>query len=119
MLTAVSVARECGMVDPSDHVILVSAFYPENEQPQLEFVYTDDRDRAVEEVTGHAHLADHTHKGGVKIHIEEMDHRFHFALSGRSWGIIRQHFPDVLSKVTSDESKKSFVKVQLHFENSS
>lgn len=53
MLTALSVARECHMVDSNDQVILVQAYQsPENNNmPTLEFVYADEKDRKVEEIT--------------------------------------------------------------------
>ena len=52
MLTALSVARECGMVDKTDRIILVQA-YPQQDsksQPVIEFVYADDRETKVQEV---------------------------------------------------------------------
>ena len=52
MLTALSVARECGMVDRTDKIILVQAYEPSANctVPEIEFFYTDDRDKKVEEV---------------------------------------------------------------------
>jgi hypothetical protein len=52
MLTALSVARECGMVDRTDKIILVQAFEPDrnSSRPEIEFYYADDRDTKVEEV---------------------------------------------------------------------
>lgn len=52
MLTALSVARECGMVDCTDKIILVQAYEPEARSavPEIEFFYADDRDKKVEEI---------------------------------------------------------------------
>ena len=52
MLTALSVARECEMVDRTDKIILVQAYEPEGpgSDPEIEFFYADDRDTKVEEV---------------------------------------------------------------------
>ncbi|KAJ8320392.1 hypothetical protein KUTeg_001979, partial [Tegillarca granosa] len=93
MLTAISVARECGMVKPQDSVIMAEAFFPPNDntQPQLEFVYADDMKKKVEEVTHE--------KDSMKIVIDESNPRFHFAVSGKSFAIIREHFPGVMSKI--------------------
>ena len=48
MLTALSVARECHMVDKRDKVILVQAFPPQTDKtgkiltsPNIEYVYAD------------------------------------------------------------------------------
>lgn len=94
MLTALSVARECHMVDSNDQVILVQAYQsPENNNmPTLEFVYADEKDRKVEEIT--------TGTGSnASIRIDEDNQRIHFAVTGRSWTVIREHFPDLLSKL--------------------
>ena len=37
--------------------------------------------------------------GSNVINIDEDSQRFHFAVTGKSWGIIRQYQPDLLSKV--------------------
>ena len=52
MLTALSVARECSMVDRTDKIILVQAYEPQRQgsQPTIEFYYADDREKKVEEV---------------------------------------------------------------------
>ena len=52
MLTALSVARECCMVDRTDRIIVVQAYPPEAGQSQvtMEFVYADDASTEVEEV---------------------------------------------------------------------
>lgn len=52
MLTALSVARECCMVDRTDRIILVQAYPPQDGKagPQVEFVYADEREKKVEEV---------------------------------------------------------------------
>ncbi|XP_070207558.1 polyamine-transporting ATPase 13A3-like isoform X2 [Littorina saxatilis] len=93
MLTALSVARECGMVDRTDKIILVQAFEPEanRSHPEIEFYYAGDRDTKVEEVN--------KTEGSSVINIDEDSQRFHFAVTGKSWGIIRQYQPELLSKL--------------------
>lgn len=93
MLTALSVARECGMVDKTDKIILVQAYEPPSKSstPEIEFFYADDRKTKVEEVN--------TAKGSSVINIDEDSQRFHFAVTGKSWGIIRQYQPELLSKL--------------------
>lgn len=92
MLTALSVARECSMVDRTDRIILVQAYPPEAGQTQvtMEFVYADDANTRVEEVVS---MENRT------IQIDEDNQRFHFALTGKTWAVIRGHCPDLLSKL--------------------
>ncbi|XP_059164770.1 polyamine-transporting ATPase 13A3-like isoform X2 [Physella acuta] len=92
MLTALSVARECKMVDKTDRIILVQAYPPTSVQSDvtLEFVYADDSNAKVEEVIA---------MENKRIQIDEDSQRFHFALTGKTWGVIRQHCPDLLKKI--------------------
>ncbi|XP_048250053.1 polyamine-transporting ATPase 13A3-like isoform X2 [Haliotis rufescens] len=93
MLTALSVARECCMVDRTDRIILVQAYPPQDGKagPQVEFVYADEREKKVEEVM--------SVDGQYNIQIDMDNQRFHFAVTGRSWSVIRQFFPDMLAKI--------------------
>ncbi|CAL1530484.1 unnamed protein product [Lymnaea stagnalis] len=92
MLTALSVARECKMVDKTDRIILVQAYPPTTGQSEvtLEFVYADDSNAKVEEVFA---------MENQRIQIDEDSQRFHFALTGKTWAVIRQHCPDILNKI--------------------
>eukprot|EP00106_Octopus_bimaculoides_P016200 XP_014783642.1 PREDICTED: probable cation-transporting ATPase 13A3 [Octopus bimaculoides] len=92
MLTSLCVARKCNMVDCNDQIILVQAFKTADDTPTLEFVYTEEKDRKVKEVTA-------TVGSTTSIHIDEDSQRFHFAVTGDSWSLIRDYFPDVLSKL--------------------
>ncbi|KAK7494113.1 hypothetical protein BaRGS_00014586 [Batillaria attramentaria] len=93
MLTALSVARECGMVDRTDNIILVQAYPPAAGQsrPEIEFYYADDRTKKVEEIN--------RAEGSEVINIDEDNQRFHFAVTGKSWAVIRQYDADLLSKI--------------------
>lgn len=93
MLTALSVARECGMVDRTDNIILVQAYPPEagHTRPDIEFYYADDRTKKVEEIN--------RAEGSEVINMDEDNQRFHFAVTGKSWAVIRQYEADLLSKI--------------------
>ncbi|XP_021372586.1 probable cation-transporting ATPase 13A3 isoform X2 [Mizuhopecten yessoensis] len=95
ILTALSVARECGMVDPPDKIILAEAFYLPGDStqsnPQLEFVYADDRNRKVEEISTAEDMT-------IQIDNDPYD-KFHFAVTGKSWSVLRHHFPEILPKI--------------------
>ncbi|XP_061189779.1 polyamine-transporting ATPase 13A3-like [Saccostrea echinata] len=93
MLTALSVARECGMVNENQKIILVQAFpgTPGKNDPWLEYMYTEDPEDRVHEKSTETRLAmpdgDFT------------DSYFHFAMDGKSWAIVRNHFPLLLQKI--------------------
>ncbi|XP_062591855.1 polyamine-transporting ATPase 13A3-like [Saccostrea cucullata] len=91
ILTAISVARECRMVDPADQIILVEAAVTKDNRPVLNFVYADDKTKPVEEVKNGG--------SGSLIQIEELDQVFHFAVEGKSWWVLQKHYPEILSKV--------------------
>lgn len=91
ILTAISVARECRMVESADQIILVEAAMTKNSTPSLNFVYADDKTKPVEEVKSGG--------SGSLIQIEELDQVFHFAVEGKSWSVLQKHYPEVLSKV--------------------
>ncbi|XP_050414163.1 polyamine-transporting ATPase 13A3 isoform X2 [Patella vulgata] len=91
MLTALSVAQECGMVDQGDRIILVQAYPPVDlKAPEIDFVYAGDSTKKVVEVKS---------QKGTMIEIDEENQRFHFALTGKSWSALRQYFPDIIQKI--------------------
>ncbi|XP_056009039.1 polyamine-transporting ATPase 13A3-like isoform X2 [Ostrea edulis] len=91
VLTAVSVARECRMVDTADQIIVVEAAVSKDSKPMLNFVYADDKTKPVEEVK--------SGESGSLIQIEELDQVFHFAVEGRSWAVLQKHYPEILPKI--------------------
>ncbi|OWF41075.1 probable cation-transporting ATPase 13A3 [Mizuhopecten yessoensis] len=81
ILTALSVAEECGMVNETDNVILVQGreLASDSAPAYLEYTYANnDRVDAIP---------------------NSKDRNLRFALDGKTWAIIRQHFPDVLPKI--------------------
>ena len=83
LMTAISVARDCGMINRDESVLILSATAPDpgrmgqvtlqclhGEPPPIEVLWLN----------------------GVAA-------AFHLALDGRSWGVIRTHFPELLPSV--------------------
>lgn len=101
MLTALSVARECHMVEQHDKVILVQAFPPQTDKsdntissPQIEYVYTDEVSQASDNNSPKQYIDD------TKIKITtDTTEKYHFAVAGKSWAVLRQFFPDVIPKI--------------------
>uniref|UniRef100_A0A670J3W8 Cation-transporting ATPase n=1 Tax=Podarcis muralis TaxID=64176 RepID=A0A670J3W8_PODMU len=82
LLTAISVGRECGMIPAKGKVILTEALPPRDGQPAtIHWQYADElpaleiSDKASKEVS------------------------YHFAVGGKSFSVILDHFPDLLPKL--------------------
>uniref|UniRef100_T1IVD7 Cation-transporting ATPase n=1 Tax=Strigamia maritima TaxID=126957 RepID=T1IVD7_STRMM len=94
MLTALSVARDCEMIEKNEHVILVNAFrHPESLSNVVQFSYAEMPEEVVEEI-------DYIAKpDATSVVIKERGEKFHFALTGKSFAIIREHFPELIPKL--------------------
>uniref|UniRef100_A0A8C8IMA2 Polyamine-transporting ATPase 13A3 n=1 Tax=Oncorhynchus tshawytscha TaxID=74940 RepID=A0A8C8IMA2_ONCTS len=82
MLTAISVARDCGMIPPQDQVIIADALPPKDGQAaKITWRYADNP-------TSHC----------VRLYLDPQD-QYHFAMSGKSFAVITEHFQDLLQKL--------------------
>uniref|UniRef100_A0A6Q2ZDG2 Cation-transporting P-type ATPase N-terminal domain-containing protein n=1 Tax=Esox lucius TaxID=8010 RepID=A0A6Q2ZDG2_ESOLU len=77
MLTAISVARDCGMIPPQDRVIIADALPPRDGQAEVEI--------SLEDV--------------CQAHAPKPQDQYHFAMSGNSFAVITEHFQDLLPKL--------------------
>ncbi|XP_055521214.1 polyamine-transporting ATPase 13A3-like [Leucoraja erinacea] len=97
MLTALSVARECGMIPPHGKVVITEAVPPRDGQvATISWQYADDTAGWV---------ATHDTKD-IQIKVEDdtskdglLDTCYHFAMSGKTFHVITEHFPDLLPKL--------------------
>ncbi|XP_068612938.1 polyamine-transporting ATPase 13A3-like [Brachionichthys hirsutus] len=97
MLTAISVARDCGMIPSEDTIIIADAISPNNGQAaKIMWRYADEPSK-----TPHLEIAQE-----VNISLEDVCHDekksqplYHFAMNGKSFSIIEEHFPDMLQKL--------------------
>ncbi|XP_054889379.1 polyamine-transporting ATPase 13A3-like isoform X2 [Poeciliopsis prolifica] len=86
MLTAVSVARDCGMVLPHENVIVADAVPPRDSRPPcIMWRYVDNPAQTPKD--------DQT----AQILVEE--EMYHFALNGRTFAVITEHFPQLMQKL--------------------
>ncbi|XP_039983999.1 probable cation-transporting ATPase 13A3 isoform X1 [Xiphias gladius] len=95
MLTAISVARDCGMIPPQDTVIIADALPPHDGQAaKIIWRYADKPSKTsrLEEVN--ISLEDVCHADEPKT--QEL---YHFAMNGKSFSVITEHFPDMLQKL--------------------
>lgn len=94
MLTALSVARECKMVPSSGKVIVVKATEPSQDAP-AHIQWTYDKDKVeCSPARDSSPYYQRTMNGDIPSSTE-----FCFAVSGASFAIIRNHFPDLLPKI--------------------
>ncbi|XP_061095235.1 polyamine-transporting ATPase 13A3 isoform X1 [Conger conger] len=92
MLTAISVARDCGMVPPQDRVIIADALPPKDGQSaRINWRYADnpvnqDKGAALQEIS-------------VSIDKPLQQQQYHFAMNGKSFAVIMEHFQDLAQKL--------------------
>ncbi|XP_071349000.1 polyamine-transporting ATPase 13A3-like isoform X2 [Trachinotus anak] len=97
MLTAISVARDCGMVRARERVIIADAVPPKDLQSaSITWHYTENPAQAVKD------------NQTVEINLEEgmndkhqtlQEQSYHFAVSGRAFAVITEHFPQLVPKL--------------------
>ncbi|XP_061594430.1 polyamine-transporting ATPase 13A3 isoform X2 [Cololabis saira] len=95
MLTAISVARDCGMIAPRDTVIIAEAFLPhDGHAAKITWRYADKPSKTTQLEEINISLED-------VCHIDESKTKdlFHFAMNGKSFAVIAEHFPDMLQKL--------------------
>ncbi|KAG9493978.1 hypothetical protein GDO78_001703 [Eleutherodactylus coqui] len=97
MLTAISVARDCGMILPHDKVIVAEALPPKDGQAaKINWHYADTMPRSNlnainQEVIPMKSLNDSLEEN------QAID--YHFAMNGKSFAVILEHFQDLLPKL--------------------
>ncbi|KAF4083388.1 hypothetical protein AMELA_G00140630 [Ameiurus melas] len=94
ILTAISVARDCGMILPQDRVIIADALPPRDGQvARINWRYADNPNK-------HS-IKPEDVEIGVEDGPEELRsvEKYHFAMSGKSFAVITEHFQDLLQKL--------------------
>ncbi|XP_040000025.1 probable cation-transporting ATPase 13A3 [Xiphias gladius] len=97
MLTAISVARDCGMVRAHEKVIIADAVPPKDFQSaSITWHYAENPNQAIKD------------NQTVEINVEEgmcdkrqtlQEQSYHFAVSGRAFAVITEHFPHLVQKL--------------------
>ncbi|XP_043926231.1 polyamine-transporting ATPase 13A3 [Protopterus annectens] len=97
MLTAISVARDCGMILPQDKVIVADAVPPKDGHvARINWQYADKPTSSDSFDINAEH---------VQINMEGMNSRnlqtehYHFAMNGKSFSVITEHFLDLVPKL--------------------
>ncbi|KAL3862341.1 hypothetical protein ACJMK2_008316 [Sinanodonta woodiana] len=92
--TAISVARNCRMVQPRDQVIIVNAHNPDKDGPAR--IEWEPAEMPVEE---NGEYAEPDQESSGSIEIECAQPRIHLAVSGKSYSLINTHFPHLMQKI--------------------
>ncbi|XP_035488962.2 polyamine-transporting ATPase 13A3 isoform X1 [Scophthalmus maximus] len=97
MLTAISVARDCGMVRAHERVIIADAVPPKDFQSaSITWHYTENPAQTTKD------------NQSVEINLEEgvsdkrqtlQEQSYHFAMSGKAFAVITDHFPHLIQKL--------------------
>ncbi|XP_056421363.1 polyamine-transporting ATPase 13A3 isoform X1 [Hyla sarda] len=96
MLTAISVARDCGMILPHDKVIVAEALPPKDGQAaKINWHYADTMPRSNLNAINQEVIP----MKSVNDSLEENQIDYHFAMNGKSFGVILEHFQDLLPKL--------------------
>ncbi|XP_041034738.1 probable cation-transporting ATPase 13A3 isoform X1 [Carcharodon carcharias] len=101
MLTAVSVARECGMIPPHGKVIVTEASPPKDGQAAtIHWQHAEDPSSWRKHVgTDTKDVRINVEDGSLKERPQSPEISYHFAMSGKSFAVITEHFPDLLPKL--------------------
>ncbi|XP_021065625.1 probable cation-transporting ATPase 13A3 [Mus pahari] len=98
MLTAVSVARDCGMILPQDKVIIAEALPPKDGKvAKINWHYTDSLSQCSEPsaIDSEAIPIKLAHDSLEDLEVT----RYHFAMNGKSFSVILEHFQDLVPKL--------------------
>uniref|UniRef100_A0A8B9KNN0 ATPase 13A3 n=1 Tax=Astyanax mexicanus TaxID=7994 RepID=A0A8B9KNN0_ASTMX len=94
MLTAISVARDCGMIPPQDRVIIADALPPKDGQAaKINWRYADNPSK----LSGKPAVLEIPYK--LMEVSQKAVEQYHFAMSGKSFAVITEHFQDLLQKL--------------------
>ncbi|KAM7379060.1 hypothetical protein PAMP_004634 [Pampus punctatissimus] len=96
MLTAISVARDCGMIRPHEKVIIADAVPPKDFHPaSITWHYTENSAQNVKDTqTVEVSLEE----GVYDEQLTQQNQNYHFAVSGRAFAVITEHFPQLVKK---------------------
>ncbi|XP_016338212.1 probable cation-transporting ATPase 13A3 isoform X3 [Sinocyclocheilus anshuiensis] len=99
MLTAISVARDCSMIQPQDRVIIADALPPKDGQTaKINWHYADKPSKHLNKPTKLEEM-DIIMEDGHSVDEMRIQEQYHFAMSGKSFSVIIEHFQDLLQKL--------------------
>ncbi|XP_065097075.1 polyamine-transporting ATPase 13A3 isoform X1 [Paramisgurnus dabryanus] len=99
MLTAISVARDCGMIQPQDLVIIADALPPKDgHAAKITWHYADKPSKHNNKPTKLEEMEIIMEDGNCVDEPRPQEY-YHFAMSGKSFAVITEHFQDLMQKL--------------------
>ncbi|TMS10115.1 putative cation-transporting ATPase 13A3 [Larimichthys crocea] len=100
MLTAISVARDCGMVRAHERVIIADAVPPKDFHPaSITWRYTEDpKDNQTVEINLEEE-EEEEEKEAYDKQVTQQEQSYHFAVNGKTFAVITEHFPQLIQKL--------------------
>ncbi|XP_070609984.1 polyamine-transporting ATPase 13A3 isoform X4 [Erythrolamprus reginae] len=99
MLTAISVARDCGMILPQETVIVAEALPPKDGHPARIQWHHADALEGPPDPSPTIHPEDIPIKPAQPDYEDPRQAHFHFAMNGKSFAVIQEHFQDLVPKL--------------------
>ncbi|KAM8850921.1 polyamine-transporting ATPase 13A3-like isoform 5-T5 [Spinachia spinachia] len=97
MLTAISVARDCGMVRAHEKVIIADAVPPKDFHPaSITWHYTENPAQTDKE---HRTVEINLEDAVLDKRVTQQEQNYHFAVTGRAFAVLTEHFPQLVQKL--------------------
>lgn len=97
MLTALSVARECHMIQPDHRVVIIEAIEPDDEPPYVSWHYADTVTNQNCNSARRSSISSNEIKFFYDTRVVDLNIRV--AITGKTFRILREYFPNLLTKV--------------------
>ncbi|XP_014662698.1 PREDICTED: LOW QUALITY PROTEIN: probable cation-transporting ATPase 13A3, partial [Priapulus caudatus] len=102
-LTALSVARHCGMILKSQKAIMVSVdatqLVPGTKAPLLRYKYVNFKDPDEHEGSELDTVASENDSTAVHVQLQDENEAYRFAVDGKTFDVIRYSYPDLLPRI--------------------
>ncbi|XP_019114526.2 probable cation-transporting ATPase 13A3 isoform X2 [Larimichthys crocea] len=104
MLTAISVARDCGMVRAHERVIIADAVPPKDFHPaSITWRYTENPAQTIKDnQTVEINLEEEEEEEEEEAYdkqVTQQEQSYHFAVNGKTFAVITEHFPQLIQKL--------------------
>ncbi|XP_071515719.1 polyamine-transporting ATPase 13A3-like isoform X8 [Panulirus ornatus] len=91
MLTAISVARDCGMIGATDRVLVAKVTPPAPDHPPSLIFEPADTPDIIAQPSSSVNCG--------SVNVEVSNPKYHLAVNGKAWALICQHFQDHIPRI--------------------
>lgn len=113
ILTAISVAKDCGLVTPRQSIICVNC--DNSAPPQLYYTLTSTKTKSLlnndlsllsnsasiqslDTVESQTITVDNGNVGPAKLKPQTLFNNYRFAMNGKVWGVLKEHYPELIGR---------------------